>query len=89
MRGPGRVWRSVARTVARAAVADGASAARLARGRAVADGAVTSPRERIALVSPWSKTKGAAYTARCARERGLVVEVCECPAEYGATEGPR
>lgn len=54
-----------------------------ARDRAMVDGQPADARV-LALVAPWSRTGGAAYTARHARERGLVVEVVQCPAEYGA-----
>lgn len=41
-------------------------------------------REVLVLLS-----SGAAFTARCTRERGLVVTVETCPAEYGAERDGR
>lgn len=55
----------------------------LARDRAMVQEVAGREGERrcLALVAPWSRTQGTAYTARHARDAGIVVERLKCPLE--------
>jgi hypothetical protein len=41
----------------------------------------------LALLAPWSRTRGTQHTMRLAREHGLPVEVLSCPEAYGPRGG--
>ena len=56
----------------------------LARNAAmVADVARRGNARCVALLAPWSRTRGTQHTMRLAREHGIAVEVLACPAEHG------
>jgi hypothetical protein len=43
----------------------------------------------LALVAPWSSTRGTAYTARRARDAGITTDVRECPKHYAPRKEQR
>ena len=57
----------------------------LARNRAMVEHAARRPEgvRVLALLAPWSRTRGTQHTMRLAREHSLPVEVLTCPEAYG------
>lgn len=57
----------------------------LARDRAMVDHYAPRADEvaLLALIAPWSRTRGTEYTARHAEAAGIAVERLVCPVEYG------
>ena len=57
----------------------------LARNRAMVEHAALKPESVrvLALLAPWSRTRGTQHTMRLAREHSLPVEVLTCPEAYG------
>ena len=77
--------RWLVRGVARPSSHDAWAQRALARNRAMIEHAARrSDGVRVlALLAPWSRTRGTQHTMRLAREHGLPVEVLTCPEAYG------
>lgn len=60
----------------------------LARNRAMVAWVAAQPGDRacLALVAPWSRTRGTRYTVGLARAAGILVDGRTCPSEYGPKE---
>lgn len=81
-------WREEARWLVRGVVRPTTHEAwaqrAIARNAAMVEHTARTPGARcLALVAPWSRTRGTQHTARLAREHGITVEVLVCPAEHG------
>ena len=63
----------------------------LARDRAMVAwvAAQSGVRRCLALLAPWTKTQGTAYTAAQAERAGIAVTRLVCPVEFGPDGGPR
>lgn len=61
----------------------------LARNKAMVEHAAMRPEgvRVLALLAPWSRTRGTQHTMRLAREHGLSVEVLVCPEAYAPRGG--
>ena len=56
----------------------------LARNQAMVEDVARRGNARcLALLAPWSRTRGTQHTLHLAREHGIPVEVLVCPAEHG------
>lgn len=81
--------RWLVRGVARPSSHDAWAQRALARNRAMVEHAALNPEgvRVLALLAPWSRTRGTQHTMRLAREHGLPVEVLACPESYGPRGG--